>query len=73
MVSDLAQTIFSCQNKMKMLQIVINTISLQHFLLLKGLVNSVNDLSSLLINVYVESLVGVSTNFATKFTDLENL
>ena len=72
-VSDLAQTIFSFQNKIKLFQRDINTKSLQHFPLLKGLVNSENDLSSEKVKVYVESLDGVSANFATRFSDLENL
>ena len=41
--------------------------------MLKGLVSSENDLSSEKIKVYVESLEGVSTDFATRFSDLENL
>ena len=38
-----------------------------------SLVNSENDLRSEIIKVYVESLEGVSTTFATRFSDLENL
>ena len=43
-MSDLAQTIFNFQNKITLFQADINTMSLQHFPLLKGLVNSENDL-----------------------------
>ena len=45
-VSDLAQTIFSFQNKIKLLPRGINTKYEQHFPLLKGIVNSENDLCS---------------------------
>ena len=43
MVSELAQTIFSHQSKIKLFQRDINTKSSQHIPLLKGLVNSEND------------------------------
>ena len=66
----IAQTVFSFQNKVKLF---INTKSLQHFTVLKRLVNSENDLCSEEIKVYAESLEGVSTNFATRFSDLANL
>ena len=46
---------------------------MQHFPLFKGLVNSEIDLCSEKIKVYVESFVGVSTNFTTRFSDLLNL
>ena len=80
-MSDFAKTIFSFQNKIKLLWIDINTSFLQHFPLPKGLVNSENDLCSEKIKVYVESLiiiiiiiiVGVSTNLSAWFSDLENL
>ena len=51
----------------------MNTKFLQHFPLLKGLVSSENDLYSEKIKVYIEGLEGVSTDFATRFSDLENL
>ena len=51
----------------------INTKSLKHFPLLKGLDTSENDLCSEKIKVYVESLEGASTNYETRFSDLENL
>ena len=73
MVSELAQTIFSHQSKIKLFQRDINTKSSQHIALLKGLVNSENDLCSEKIKVYVESLEGDSTNLTTRFPDLENL
>ena len=71
--SDLAQTIFSFQNKIKLFHRDINTKSLQHFPLLKGLVNSENDLCSEKIKVCIESVEGVSANFVTRFSDLERL
>ena len=51
---DLAQTIFSFQNKIKLFKRDIYTKSLQHFPLLKGPVNSENDLCSERIKVYVD-------------------
>ena len=45
---------------------------MQHFPLLKKLVNSETDLCSEKIKVCVEILDAVSTNFAAKFSDLEN-
>ena len=72
-VSDLGQVIFSFQNKINMFQRDINTKSLQHFHLLIGLVNSENDLCSVRIKVCVESLDGASTNFETRFPDLESI
>ena len=71
-VSVLVQTIFSFLNKIKLFLRDINTKSLQHFPLLKGLVNSASDLFSENIKLFVESLDGVSTNFATRFSDLES-
>ena len=72
-MSDLAKAIFCLQNKIKLFQSEINTKSLQYFPLFKGLINSENDLYSENINVHVESLAYVSSNFATRFSDLENL
>ena len=46
---------------------------MQHFPLPKERVSSENDLCSEKIKVYVKSLEGVSTDFATRFSDLENL
>ena len=45
----------------------------QNYPLLKGLVNSESDLCSEKIKVYAVSLEGVSTNLATRFSDVENL
>ena len=73
MVSDIAQAIHRFQNKMKLFQKDIKTKSLQHFPLLKGLLNSLNDLFTEMIKAYVERLYAVSTNFATRFSDLLNL
>ena len=73
MVSDLAQTIFSFQNKITLFQTYIDTESFQHFPLIKVLINSDNDLCSEKIKVCVVSLDAISTNFATGFSDLENL
>ena len=72
-MSDLAKTICSFQNKIKLFQRDINARSLQHLPLLKCLVNYENKLCSEKIKVYVDSMVGDSTNFATRFSDLENL
>ena len=66
-VCDSAQTIFSFQNKIKLFQRDINTKSLQHFPLPKGLVNSEK------INEHVESLEGVLTNPTARFSYLVNL
>ena len=53
MVSDIAQLIFSFQNKINLFQRDINTIFLQLFPLLTGLVNSENDLCSEKLKVCV--------------------
>ena len=68
-----AQTIFSFHNKIKLSQRHFNTKSLQHFPLLKGLVNCGNDLCSEKINMCVECLEIASTNFATRFSDIEKI
>ena len=68
--SDLAQTILSFQSIIKLLQ---RDNSSQHFPLLKGLLNSENDLCSERVKVYVESLDGSSTYFSTWFSGIQNL
>ena len=70
---DLALTIFSLHNKVIFFQRDIDTKYLQHFPFPKGLVDSENDLCSEKVKVYVESLQGASTYFATRFSDQENL
>ena len=70
-MSDLAQTIFIIHNEIKLSQSDIGSKSLQHLPLHKGFVNFENDSEKM--KVYVESLEGVSTKFATMSSDLENL
>ena len=72
-MSDLAQTIFSFQNQIKLFQRDIDTKSLQHFHLLRGNVNSENDPCTEKIKVYAVSLEDALINFATRFSDLEYL